>query len=137
MRPVRRLLPIVLWSLTVAACGESVNDCACTVSIGQESLTLGCGESGCVAGSRFGCDEDNVIALGRCGALDGASCLGLQAQCEPGASSCCPPDGGPAATCDAVSHTCCLPTGESCTTSAECCGGQACAMGAAGLRCSS
>ena len=130
---MRRLLIVVLPFL--AACGGDVTDCACTVSIGEESITLAGGESGCVGGNRGGCDDDNVIPLGRCNAFDLAACIALQASCEPGVGACCLPDGGPAPSCDPLSHTCCIAQGEACTTSAECCAGRACVTGATGLRC--
>ena len=121
--------------LVLTACGEDVTDCACTVSIGEETITLGCGESGCVAGSRFGCDDDNVIPLGPCIRVDLSSCLALQAQCDPGVGECCAPDGGTGPSCDPLSHTCCIPLNEPCSTSAECCSGRACISVASGLRC--
>ena len=142
------LLTTSLLAMLALACDGTVHDCACTISIGEASQMLGCGDTACIAGSRFGCDEDNVVSLGLCvppdaGANgDGGACLALQASCDPVAASCCAgqsDDGGSAVapSCDPISLRCCVATGSICAHSADCCDGRACVAGGGDLRCGS
>ncbi len=140
---MRALGVVWLW-VALAGCGGDARDCACTVTIAEFTKTLGCGEQACIAGSRFGCDEDNVISLGLCSAPDLAepgACLPLQDGCDPVASTCCAGDADAgraiSPTCDAVSRRCCVATGASCTVSADCCAGRPCIGTAPELRCGS
>jgi len=161
MRAVLLLLAMI--TVVVAGCGDTgVTSCRCDVSIGDDTITLGCGESGCVGGLRFGCDDDNVQSLGKCVAIDGGpddggQCLALQAVCDPATASCCPTgaaDGGAAdggasdggapdqsvipargPSCDPSSHHCCVPTGSACAESAECCPGHTCVLVPGGTAC--
>ncbi len=121
--------------LLLAGCGDgSSTDCACTVMTDTGQLALGCGDEGCLGGMLFGCEEDNVLVLGRCGAaldaggdgVGGGACLASQAMCDPGSSSCCATDGGIAPSCDPVTRHCCVPRGGACAGSADCCGTAAC-----------
>ena len=142
---------VVLAALVgVSACGESApNDCACTVTIGADSLTLGCGESGCLSGSRFGCAEDLVMPLGRCDADlgsvsvdngDGGQCLPPTTSCEGATLSCCgvASDAGLLSpSCDPISRRCCVAAGTTCESSADCCAGHACTLVAGERRCGS
>lgn len=134
--------------LGLLGCGEgTATNCGCTIRIGTETLGLGCGEIGCLAGSRFGCDNDLVQSIGRCdGDLgvrsvdngDGGQCLPPMSSCEGAVLACC----GVAAdaglmqpSCDPVSRRCCVPVGGTCESSSDCCAGHACALIGAERRC--
>jgi hypothetical protein len=132
------LVGLVGLVLASSSCDGNDRDCACTVSIGDETLNLACGESGCVGGYGFGCDNDNVQPLGRCSRDDGGACVPAGAVCDPSTATCCPSgDGGTAApTCDPTSHRCCAAAGTPCASSADCCPDHSCVSTQDGLRCS-
>jgi hypothetical protein len=130
-----------------AGCGDdSANDCACTVTIGDGTLTLGCGDSGCLGGLRFGCEEDDVIMLGACGVVDAAAaqgsdgdaCVPSHAACDPATSICCPRAGVLAEpTCDPVSRQCCVAPGSACISTADCCPNYVCGLVGGNPQCES
>jgi hypothetical protein len=131
-------LLVLLALLVSGGCGDgNATDCACTVTIDPMSITLGCGDEGCLAGMRFGCEEDNVVQLGVCATIDGSggeggACLAAQQMCDPATSSCCaiaPDDAGASAlapSCDPISRHCCVGSGGDCNVTADCCSGAVC-----------
>lgn len=127
----------VVLLLLLAGCGDgTTTDCACTVSNETGELHLGCGDTGCLSGTVFGCDEDNVVVVGSCtphdlADPDGGGCVSLQATCTPGVDTCCVSSDGPAVapTCDPTARRCCVAMGGDCTSSADCCTGTTCDTG--------
>ena len=136
------LVVFVVAAAGLAACSDgATHGCACTVTVESQSLQLGCGETGCVGGSSFGCAEDGVEHLGPCVPRDASDadalvCLASQAACDPAAQGCCGSavDAG-APSCDPVSRRCCVAAGGACAGSAECCSGHACIVAGAGQVC--
>jgi len=145
---VRTAGPIVaaVALAALAACGDGdTTDCACTVTIDPTSITLGCGDEGCLGGMLFGCDEDNVLVLGSCGPMDmtstdGGACLAAGMMCDPaGAATCCavPVDAGALhPSCDPETRHCCVPVGGGCSDTADCCSGHVCMDVSGVLQCS-
>ncbi len=134
-----RVAFIAVLCTGVLSCGNgTVSDCACFVNsdvVGVE-IQLGCGESRCIAGFRYDCDEDVISTSGSC-SLDLAppqtdtdgGCVAVGARCHPGSAACCAHDfdGGVLAVgCSPETLACCVATGQECRTSADCCGARAC-----------
>lgn len=129
---------IILFALLLSGCGTNDsggNNCACTVTVDTTKANLKCGEQACVGGLSFGCDNDDVVSLGRCQTdfavqplrndLGQAVCYPFGAACTT-TLPCCGIDAGLTATCDPVSAACCVPTGSPCNTSSDCCATKAC-----------
>ncbi|MEO6950600.1 MAG: hypothetical protein ABI321_02225 [Polyangia bacterium] len=129
--------------LLLAACGDgTISNCACTVTVGDASVQLKCGESTCLAYSGFGCDDDEVVPIGPCGhdfaqvtLVDsgdpdsGGACVPAGAACAGTSAPCCttPSGTGPLSpSCDPTTQKCCVATGQACSQSADCCGIRTC-----------
>jgi hypothetical protein len=125
--------------LGLATCsGAAANDCLCTITIGTETQSLMCGDSGCISGQAYGCDVDGPVPLGSCGLPDGfgdgfdlagVDLLLPYSPCIPSESVCQPltTDAGTIEpTCDPTTRRCCVPTGSFCTQSFDCCEGHVC-----------
>lgn len=134
-----RAASIAVLCAGLLSCGDgSVTDCACFVNsdvVGVE-IQLGCGESRCIGGFRYDCDEDVVSTSGTC-SLDMAQaqidtdggCVPVGASCTPGGAACCGLDldgGASAVSCSPETLACCVATGQQCRSSADCCGARAC-----------
>lgn len=136
---------VLLSLLLLAACGDgSPTHCACTVTVGDASAELTCGESTCLSYSGFGCDNDEVVSIGPCGhdfaqvtLVDsgdpdsGGACVPAAAACAGQAAPCCRVASGAGQlepTCDAISHRCCVATGHPCAQNADCCAATTCIL---------
>jgi hypothetical protein len=101
MRSLRPRVVLVFALLGVGGCETAGPDCGCTVQVGSERRTLGCGERACVAGTLQVCDEDAEISEhGACTANNGAPTA------QAGSASIAPPTPVVTHDCDALRTYC-------------------------------
>lgn len=100
----------------LVACGTREPDCGCTVQVGSERRTIGCGESACIASSLQYCQNAaEIVDRGACSVTSN----GGQSN-QAGTSSTAPPDMPEPHACDDLLTYCSTSCSSPPTASADC-----------------